>query len=101
MQQLALGACRLIQDMVPGLVEQVDIKDRLIAFGRGPRMADVVCVVMPLKAGVNLGITGGATLPDPEGLLQGTGKRHRHVRLSRPADLEAPGLRRVIELAAE
>jgi hypothetical protein len=55
---------------------------------------------MPLKAGVNLGIAGGATLPDREGLTEGTGKRHRHVRLSRPSDLESPPLRKLIEQAA-
>lgn len=99
-RELALGARALILDVVPDATEEVDLKDRLIAFARGPRMADLVCVVMPLKAGVNLGIAGGAQLPDPDRLLQGTGKRHRHVRLSSPADLESSGLRTLIELAA-
>ncbi len=42
----------------------------------------------------------GATLPDPDGLLQGTGKRYRHVRLTTPADVEAPALRALLESAA-
>jgi hypothetical protein len=99
-RELALAARRLVLELVPGLTEQVDLKSRLIAFSRGPRLADMVCVVMPLKAGVNLGIAGGATLPDPEGLMKGTGKRHRHVRLSRLSDLESPPLRELIRLAA-
>jgi hypothetical protein len=98
-RELAVGARALILDVLPGATEQVDMKDRLIAFARGPKLADIVCVLMPLKAGVNLGIAGGAQLPDPDGLLEGTGKRHRHVRLSSPADLESPGLRTLIELA--
>ena len=32
-------------------------------------------------AHVNLGFYRGAELPDPDGLLQGTGKRIRHVKL--------------------
>ena len=33
------------------------------------------------KAHVNIGFFHGATLPDPARLLQGTGKRMRHVKL--------------------
>lgn len=33
------------------------------------------------RAHVNVGFFHGADLPDPEGLLQGTGKRMRHVKL--------------------
>ena len=32
-------------------------------------------------AGVNLGVFGGASLDDPAGLLEGTGKVHRHVKI--------------------
>lgn len=35
---------------------------------------------------VNVGFYQGSALPDPDGLLQGTGKFMRHVKL-RPADL--------------
>ena len=33
------------------------------------------------KAHVNVGFFHGATLPDPDGLLEGTGKYMRHVKL--------------------
>src|SRR5688572_2624511 len=33
------------------------------------------------KAHVNVGFFHGARLPDPAGLLQGTGKRMRHVKI--------------------
>lgn len=33
------------------------------------------------KAHANVGFFHGVDLPDPEGLLQGTGKRMRHVKL--------------------
>jgi len=40
------------------------------------------------KAHVNVGFFRGAALPDPAGLLEGTGKRMRHVKLrwGRPVD---------------
>ena len=34
------------------------------------------------KAHANVGFFHGVDLPDPEGLLQGTGKRMRHVKLT-------------------
>ena len=42
-----------------------------------------------------------ASLPDPAHLLQGTGKRHRHVKLTTPADLAAPALRELLEAARD
>jgi hypothetical protein len=41
----------------------------------------------------------GAELPDPAGLLTGTGKRARHVKIQRPADIEMPGVRALLEAA--
>jgi hypothetical protein len=41
----------------------------------------------------------GAELPYPEGLLAGTGKRGRHVRLSTAADLEGLALRALLTAA--
>jgi hypothetical protein len=53
------------------------------------------------KAHVNVGFLFGALLPDPAGLLEGTGKRGRHVKLrpGRPADADA--LARLVEAACE
>jgi hypothetical protein len=42
----------------------------------------LVFVISPFKTHVNLGIVHGATLADPAGLLEGTGKVHRHVKLN-------------------
>jgi hypothetical protein len=97
---LALKARALVLDVMPGLLEQVDVPGKLLAYGWSATYKDTVCVIMPLKAGVNLGFARGAELPDPEGLLTGTGKRARHVRLSTPADVERPALRALLEAAA-
>ena len=48
---------------------------------------------------VNVGFFQGAALPDPEGLLQGTGKRMRHVKLRPGTSMDAAPLRRLIETA--
>jgi len=99
-RSLALQVRALVLEVMPDAVEQVDVPGKLLGYGRGATYKDTVCVIMPLKAGVNLGLARGAELPDPEGLLTGTGKRARHVRLSSPADVERPALRALIEAAA-
>jgi hypothetical protein len=40
-----------------------------------------LCYIMAHEANVNLGFWQGAELEDPEGLLQGTGKKMRHIKL--------------------
>jgi hypothetical protein len=48
---------------------------------------------------VNVGFFHGAALPDPARLLQGTGKRMRHVKLRVGTAIDAASLRRLIETA--
>lgn len=49
---------------------------------------------------VNLGFHEGASVDDPDGLLSGTGKAMRHVKLASPDDLDDPDLRALVERAA-
>jgi len=48
---------------------------------------------------VNVGFFHGAALPDPARLLQGTGKRMRHVKLKPGAAIDAAALRSLIDAA--
>jgi hypothetical protein len=48
---------------------------------------------------VNIGFWDGVSLPDPEGLLEGTGKRARHVKIRSLPDLERPAVRVLIKSA--
>ncbi|MGA9670529.1 MAG: DUF1801 domain-containing protein [Terracidiphilus sp.] len=50
-------------------------------------------------AHVNVGFFQGASLPDPARLLQGEGKRMRHVKLRPGTAIDAVVLRRLIEAA--
>ncbi len=49
------------------------------------------------KSHVNVGFFCGADLDDPADLLEGTGKRMRHVKIRPGSDLDAIALRRLIE----
>jgi hypothetical protein len=50
-------------------------------------------------AHVNVGFFHGAALKDPAGLLEGTGKRMRHVKLRPGTETNAAALRNLIEAA--
>jgi len=98
-RELALKTRALILSAFPGALEMVDPPSKIIAYGRGRSYADLVCAIAPFAAYVNLMFSRGAALPDPDGLLQGSGKRARHVKIATLADLEQPGLRALLEEA--
>lgn len=59
------------------------------------------CLYVSAQSGyVNLGFYEGAALEDPTGLLEGTGKAMRHVKIHDAAAIEAPELAALVEAAA-
>ena len=48
---------------------------------------------------VTLGLWQGALLPNPEGLIEGTGKRMRHVKIRGEEELGNPAVGRIIREA--
>jgi len=92
---LARRLCALIDEMYPDAVVTVDGGD--IGFGTGRGYKGLAFVVSPHSKHVTLGIAGGADLPDPAGLLEGSGRVHRHVKIRQAADLERPELRDVMK----
>ena len=55
--------------------------------------------VNAFKAHVNVGFFRGAEIIDPEGLLEGTGKFMRHVKLRPAPDFDAKALTKLIDTA--
>ena len=66
----------------------VDPPSGIIAYGFSRKYADLVCAIAPFKNHINLMFAKGTDLPDPAGLLTGTGKRARHLRIQSAADLQ-------------
>ncbi len=91
----------LVREVLPDAVEQLDMPDRLLAFGFGPpggvRMSGFAVGLIPHAAHVNVQLADGALLPDPERVVEGTGKRIRHVKCRSLQDVAAPALRAVLE----
>jgi hypothetical protein len=59
-----------------------------------------ICYYMAGKNHITLGFIRGTSLPDPEGLLEGTGKNLRHVKIKSTDDLMRKGLRELLKSAA-
>jgi hypothetical protein len=95
-REIALRTRQLVLSIYPEAVEQIDPADHLIAYGHGAKMKEQLWYIAPFKAHVNLGFMRGRELHeyhDPSGLLEGTGKNLRHVKLRSPADVDRPALR--------
>src|SRR5262249_35698312 len=56
--------------------------------------------VNAFKAHVNVGFFRGAEIADPEGLLEGTGKSMRHVKLKPEREVNAAALMELINTAS-
>jgi hypothetical protein len=81
-----------IRRELPDAVEQVDFGNKLIAFGRSMKMRGLLFALIAHKSWVNLQLADGAELPDPNGLIEGTGKRIRHIKIRSVADASSPAV---------
>lgn len=91
-QQLARGACELVASLLPGATVKAHSGWKNIIFGTGPKMGDMVVAIAPLASRINFQLFG-ADLPDPAGLLEGTGKGGRHIKISTREQLKSPAVR--------
>ena len=100
-RDLAMQTRDLIKSIMPRVIEVVRPGRNAITYASGDKMADWIFYISPFKSHINLGFLRGTELPDPAGLMEGTGKLLRHVKIRRAEDLEAPALRALIQTAAE
>jgi hypothetical protein len=80
----------------PDAVETFDRADVLLAIGTGRSMRAFVFAIIPHTAHVNLQLADGVDLPNPDGRIEGTGKRVRHVKVRSVEDARAPWVRGAI-----
>lgn len=61
-QAVALGLRAIVRSAMPGAREMLDRSARIVGYGFGPGYADTICVIIPRKKGVKLGIVRGTEL---------------------------------------
>ncbi len=80
----------LVKEALPDAKETVFEGYKNVSYGTGESRADedLICYIAPFKTSANLGFYRGALLPDPHGLLRGTGKLLRHAKFSGREDID-------------
>lgn len=102
MRQLAIQLRAVILDVYPQAYEVPWPKQQIVGYGVGPKkMTEHFCYIGLHRKHVNLGFYYGAHLSDPDGLMEGSGQKMRHVKVNQADKVAAPGIRRLIEQAVE
>ena len=100
-QEIARLARALIVGTLPKITEVPWPKEGSAGYGVGQKkMSEHFCYIALQKAHVNVGFLYGVDLPDPSGLLEGSGKLLRHVKLRSVADVRKPALLTLIRKAS-
>jgi hypothetical protein len=92
---------RLVVDAVPAAAVQFDPGNGLLAIGTSLKMRDLLFAIIPHRAHVNLQLADGVDLPDPSGLIEGTGKRIRHVKIRSVEAAASPPIRDIVRAQVE
>jgi hypothetical protein len=99
---LALALRELVLTEAPEAEEILySVYAEVIVFKLSGRKRGAFCNVAAYANHVNLVFYFGVELPDPHGVLKGTGKKMRHIRLDSPDDLRHRYLRNYIRSAIE
>jgi hypothetical protein len=70
-----------------------------VGYSLTKSMRDRICYICPMKDYVRLGFMYDTSLPDPDQMLVGEGKRLRHVKVRSLEDAGHPALQRLVEAA--
>ena len=98
LRPIAKALRRVVFDIDPNVTEVIRLGDRAATYGVGPRkMIDGYAYILPYKRWINLGFYQAVDLADPEGLLEGTGARMRHVKIRSIDDANLPAVRELIQ----
>jgi hypothetical protein len=101
--KLTRAARRELRKRFPTAIELVYDNYNALAIGYSSteRTSDVLFSLAVYARGVNLYFMYGRSLPDPQGLLQGSGTQGAFVRLDDVSVLDKPGVKALMKAAVE
>jgi hypothetical protein len=100
--ELALALREIVLQEAPDASESIyQVYTVAIWFGFSGKMKDMFCYIATNAGHVNLGFPQGASLPDPNRVLEGEGKAMRHIKFATLREVERPFVRRYIQAAME
>jgi len=81
-REIAIALRGKIFDLFPKVVEVVWVKQKIAGYGTGPKKnTEHFCWIQLAKSHVNLGFNYGTEIDDPNKILEGTGKKFRHIKI--------------------
>ena len=92
----ALKVRELLLANLPGIIEQIDLPAKMIAYCYGRKYSEMICTIIPSKKGLKLGFYRGIDLPDPDKLLEGNGKISRYVEIRSEEQIKSAAIRKLI-----
>ena len=99
---VACAALTTLRELLPGTAEMVydNYNALVIGFSTTDRPSDAILSIGLYPRWVNLYfLHAGTDLPDPDGLLRGSGSWVRSVRMTSADDIETPAVRALIAAA--
>ncbi|MDX2038735.1 MAG: DUF1801 domain-containing protein [Isosphaeraceae bacterium] len=97
-QKPALAELRaMVLSVAPGIAEEYKWSRPCYSTAAGGKF----CYLHRTKDHVTIGFDRGASLRDPQGRLEGTGKLMRHVKIRESVDLDRPALLALLREAVE
>ncbi len=101
-QAIARRLREVIETVHPECVEVPRPGEPSAAYGVGEKkMSEAYAYIMPQKSYVNLGFFHGVELKDFKDLLEGSGKRLRHIKIHSLAEANRPVIKKVLRAALE
>ena len=100
-RELALDARELVlKVLAPSNESVLDVYVLAMNYGFSEKMKDQVVYIGVYTKHINLGFHWGARMDDPGGVLEGSGKQMRHIKIKSQADLGSPVIRDYLRRAA-
>jgi hypothetical protein len=96
-QAAAHAMLGVLLEELPDAVVRFDRGNGLLAVGTGSGMRDLLFALIPHAGWLNLQLAHGADLPNPEGLIEGTGKRIRHIKIRSAEAAASPAVRAAVQ----
>jgi len=98
MARLTRAVLKTMRARLPGAVEMVYDKANalVVGFCPGDRASNVITSMAVYTNWINVYFFEGDSLPDPDGILQGSGTMVRYIRVTSAADLDRPTMKAVM-----
>ena len=95
--EVAVALREVVLRLHPEAVEVARPGEKSVCFGFGEKKnSEAYLYLMPQKNRVNLGFFSGATMADPDGLMEGTGTALRHVKVGSVETAQSQGVAALI-----